>query len=321
MSNLPKVSIIIPVCNGENYLAEAIESALAQSYDNLEVIVINDGSKDNTEKIALSYGKKIKYFHKSNGGVSSALNLGIEKMTGDYFSWLSHDDLYYENKISESIDYILKNDLKETILFSDFELVNMEGKHIRFQRFNSKEIKSFPIFSILKTYINGITLLIPKEVFKKAGNFDEKLKYTQDYDMWWRAYQSGFNFEHIGKILTKTRIHENQDTNKFNEQVARDGNAFWLKVLKTITAKEQRLLSGSELRYYKEIDKVFRDSVYNEVKKYIKERIKENKQNSNLAIDKYAFIRLPWLFVRDIKYKGLRSALGSVYRQDLWRNR
>ena len=108
MSNLPKVSIIIPVYNGENYLAEAIESALAQSYDNLEVIVINDGSKDNTEKIALSYGKKIKYFHKSNGGVSSALNLGIEKMTGDYFSWLSHDDLYYENKIDkQTLDYYM----------------------------------------------------------------------------------------------------------------------------------------------------------------------------------------------------------------------
>ena len=78
----PLVSIIIPVYNGANYLAEAIDSALAQTYNNVEVIVVNDGSNDNgaTERVALSYGDKIKYFAKENGGVSSALKYGIEKM-------------------------------------------------------------------------------------------------------------------------------------------------------------------------------------------------------------------------------------------------
>ena len=78
----PLVSIIIPVYNGANYMREAIDSALAQTYRNIEIIVVNDGSNDNgeTERIALSYGDKIKYFHKENGGVSSALNLGIQNM-------------------------------------------------------------------------------------------------------------------------------------------------------------------------------------------------------------------------------------------------
>jgi hypothetical protein len=105
----PKVSIIIPVYNGSNFLREAIDSALAQTYENIEILVINDGSKDNgkTEEIALSYGEKIHYFSKENGGVSSALNMAIKEMTGEYFSWLSHDDLYYEDKVKRQIETLL----------------------------------------------------------------------------------------------------------------------------------------------------------------------------------------------------------------------
>ena len=86
----PKVSIVIPVYNGEDYVNEAIDSALAQTYENCEVIVVNDGSTDNTEAIVKTYGNKIRYFSKENGGVSSALNVGIEHMEGEYFQYLPH---------------------------------------------------------------------------------------------------------------------------------------------------------------------------------------------------------------------------------------
>ena len=100
----PLVSIIIPVYNGSNYLKKAIDSALSQTYKNIEIIVVNDGSKDDgaTEQVALSYGDKINYYLKENGGVSSALNFGISKMKGDYFSWLSHDDEYTQTKIEKN---------------------------------------------------------------------------------------------------------------------------------------------------------------------------------------------------------------------------
>ena len=80
----PLVSIVIPVYNGANYVSEAIESALKQTYKNIEIIVVNDGSTDNTEKIVKKYGDKIRYFYKENGGVASALNLGIKNMKGEY---------------------------------------------------------------------------------------------------------------------------------------------------------------------------------------------------------------------------------------------
>ena len=96
-----KVSIIIPVYNGENYIREAIDSALSQTYKNIEIIVVNDGSKDNTDEICKSYGKKIKYIKKENGGVATALNTGIKAAKGQYIAWLSHDDLYKENRIEK----------------------------------------------------------------------------------------------------------------------------------------------------------------------------------------------------------------------------
>src|SRR5574344_1270331 len=108
MEDNSKVSIVIPVYNGSNYLKQAIDSAINQTYKNIEIIVVNDGSNDDeaTEKIALSYGDKIKYYKKVNGGVASALNLALKNMTGKYFSWLSHDDLYYANKIEKQINFI-----------------------------------------------------------------------------------------------------------------------------------------------------------------------------------------------------------------------
>ena len=109
-ASCPMVSIIIPVYNGSNYLSEAIESALAQSYGSCEIIVVNDGSNDDgkTEAIALSYKNQIRYFYKENGGVASALNFAVKKMRGDYFSWLSHDDLYTPDKTDKEME-ALKN--------------------------------------------------------------------------------------------------------------------------------------------------------------------------------------------------------------------
>jgi glycosyltransferase involved in cell wall biosynthesis len=102
------VSVVIPVYKAEPYLRDCVDSVLAQTYPNLEILVINDGSRDEgaSEKIALSYGDRITYFHKENGGVSTALNFALEKMHGEWFSWLSHDDLYYPEKIEKQVAFI-----------------------------------------------------------------------------------------------------------------------------------------------------------------------------------------------------------------------
>ena len=84
----PLISIIIPVYNGENYIKDSINSALNQTYKNIEIIVVDDGSIDNTSNIVKTFSNKVIYLYKDNGGVSSALNLGIKKSSGKYISWI-----------------------------------------------------------------------------------------------------------------------------------------------------------------------------------------------------------------------------------------
>ena len=134
----PNISIVIPAYNASNYLAEAIDSALAQTYPNVEIIVVNDGSRDDgaTERVALSYGNRIRYFCKENGGSSSAINMGIANMTGEWFSWLSHDDLYVPEKLEKQVAYINglgvdREALPKHIFFSASDLIDGTGNTIR----------------------------------------------------------------------------------------------------------------------------------------------------------------------------------------------
>ena len=185
---MKKVTIVIPVYNGSNYMKDAIDSALAQTYKNLEVIVVNDGSNDDgkTKAIAESYGDKIRYFEKENGGVSTALNLAIEKMTGEYFSWLSHDDMYYPNKIEREMEELKKYD-DNTILYSNFDLINEKGEKTRSIYLDHNMLTAKSDYAVLRGAIGGITLLIPKKVFKEEGLFDPKLRCVQDYELWFRV--------------------------------------------------------------------------------------------------------------------------------------
>ncbi len=226
MMENPLVSIIIPVYNGANFLAEAIDSALAQTYPNIEVLVINDGSNDNgaTEQTALSYEEQIRYFSKPNGGVSSALNMGIRQMRGEYFSWLSHDDLYTPNKIETQIK-ILKTrqaDQREVVLMCALELIDETGEKIpRPTRILAGEFTGLEIFKEcqkgLSTVLNGCGMLVPKSILNRVGFFDETLRYIQDYEYWYRIMIAGYSFVCTQEANVLSRIHAGQVTSRFPE--------------------------------------------------------------------------------------------------------
>ena len=223
----PKISIVIPAYNASNYLAEAIDSALDQTYPNMEIIVVNDGSPDNgaTAEIAAKYGDKIRYFEKPNGGSSSALNMGIANMSGEWFSWLSHDDLYVPEKLSRQVEYINsleieRSDLPKNIFFSASELIDANGKTIRKADENdskkkSDKVRSFPHNGYLiaePTIYNfhGCSCLVHKDAFKDVGCFDEKLRLLNDLDLWYRFYAAGYKVHYIPEALVKGRVHAKQ---------------------------------------------------------------------------------------------------------------
>ncbi len=258
----PKVSIIIPVYNGSKYIREAIDSALHQTYRNFEVIVINDGSNDNgkTDEIVKSYKNKIRYFYKENGGVASALNLGIKVMDGEYFSWLSHDDVYLLNKLELQINYLQnKENRKKIILYGNCQLIDCDSNFIRDHIIKPVSDDKI-IFSLIKySYIHGGTLLIPRSAFNEAGLFNEKLLTTQDYDLWFRFLKVGYKFEHIPEMLIRYRIHPDQGTRTMREFQLMEKNKLFKSVLENFSIDEICSNSGQKVVRYLEIANNLKD--------------------------------------------------------------
>lgn len=319
MSNFPKVSIIIPVYNGKDYLKEAIDSALAQDYKNIEIIVVNDGSKDHnrTKKICSKYLNQIKYIEKDNGGVSSALNVGIKNMTGEYFSWLSHDDKYYSNKISSQINLIKKYD-KKTVLYSNYDVMYANSHVYAKIKFNHKELELKPEYALLRGKINGLTLLIHKSVFDKMGFFDENLKCIQDYEYWYNMmYKFNYKFVHMKEILVTSRIHSKQTTNT-SDKVVLEGNPFWIKLIDTPSNKRKIELEGTVYNYYKEMYKFLLNTPYDKAVDYVKANMYNysisaskdikritNNYNSNIHINKIPSENKIEKYVLLLKDKGI----------------
>ena len=209
----PKISIVVPVFNGANYLGEAISSALAQTYENTEIIVVNDGSSDGgaTEAVALAFGTRIRYVSKPNGGVASALNFGIRQMSGEYFSWLSHDDLYVSNKIEAQLDFMSRFN-EPTVVYSDYE-VFIDHRTVATVRLPDTDPRYFRYFLTINNSLHGCTLLIPRLCFEHCGFFNENLSITQDYDLWFRI-ATRFPFRHMAGVIVRTRSHPEQGSNR-----------------------------------------------------------------------------------------------------------
>ena len=219
----PLVSIIIPVYKGDPYLKEAIDSALNQTYKNIEVIVINDGSPDDgkTEEIAKSYGDRIRYFYKKNGGVSTALNYGIKKMRGEWFSWLSHDDVYEPDKIMAQIRAVAKRENKVCVIRCTTSLIDANGNPIyRPQKGidgNFNALQMMKMHSLKEVGLYGCSLLIHKEILDACGFFNENLRAVQDEEYWARIMFSGYEFVSISGKYVKIRVHSGQATVRLND--------------------------------------------------------------------------------------------------------
>lgn len=247
MKYQPLVSIIIPVYNGSNFVKEAIDSALSQTYENKEIIVVNDGSCDEgaTEKIALSYGDKIRYIYKENGGVSSALNVGIKNMNGEYFSWLSHDDAYLPRKIELQIESLEKHNAKNCLILCDVQVINSESKVIKKAESNDKlkdginEWHEALNYMLMYGSYNGCSLLIPKEAFEKSGGFDESLRYCQDAFMWAKMFLNKFDLLYVKETGVSNRVHNGQLTQRGRALFHKDSEAISLYLAPKIAEQNE----------------------------------------------------------------------------------
>jgi glycosyltransferase involved in cell wall biosynthesis len=225
MACSPKISIVIPVYNGSNYLSEAIDSALNQTCPDFEVIVVNDGSNDDgkTEAICKSYGERIRYFYKENGGVATAVNLGIRQMQSEWFAWLSHDDLFSTNRVDANLRTI-KAHPEARVIFCRHRFFDSNGQILVESRFNFSKIENLGELLAINP-IHFCAMTIHRACFDKVGFFNEDNRTTQDKEMQIRLAR-WFPFYLDNLSLTLARDHNERGTQTLTRQHQKDKD--WL---------------------------------------------------------------------------------------------
>ncbi len=212
----PMVSIVIPFYNCP-YVAQAIESALCQTCSDCEIIVVDDGSTRHMELLT-PFLQQCTVVRKRNGGTASALNAGIQRATGQYFAWLSSDDVFAPTKIERQLAFMLGNHayVSHTAYQTIDEDSRLVGDPIRL-RFPGK--RSFYQTLLQGCPINGSSIMLRMEVFSSLGYFDEALLYTHDYDMWLRMIPH-YEFYYLEDPLLMYRSHAKMGTKVHEQNIA-----------------------------------------------------------------------------------------------------
>ncbi|WP_409341796.1 glycosyltransferase family 2 protein [Paenibacillus sp. MBLB4367] len=203
---LPKVSIVIPFYN-DPYIDQAIQSALHQTYSNVEVVVVSDGSTKQLGRVK-PFLDRIKFIEKPNGGTASAVNRGILEATGDYFCWLSSDDMYYPYKVERQVSYMMAHQARAC--FTNYDKIN-EKSHVFAQAAAMLFRSVTHLYStfLIGDPINGCTVMTDRSLMLELGLFNEGLWLAHDYDMWYRIILNGVDFHFLNESLTLHRTHSN----------------------------------------------------------------------------------------------------------------
>ncbi|MCF8107519.1 MAG: glycosyltransferase family 2 protein [Desulfohalobiaceae bacterium] len=198
------VSIVMPAYNAQDYIEYSIESVLNQTYKNYELIVVNDGSTDNTKKIIEKFKNDIKIVSQANLGLRAARNEGIKKSTGIYVSFIDADDVWYPHKMEKQIELIDDN---TSVLHASGNLIN------EFNDIIKKNIKGFRGDFSFSQLLEGNKVLISSVLVKRqhlfnVGLFDQTNRLPlEDYQLWLSLFASGYTFKYMDQILFEYRVH------------------------------------------------------------------------------------------------------------------
>ncbi len=218
---MPTVSVIIPTYNRACFLCETLESVLAQTYQDFEILVVDDGSTDDTEAVLAPYMSRIRYFKQENAGPAIARNRGIFYSKGEYVAFLDSDDLWYAEKLEKQVK-ILDENPEIGVVYTDCYCGQSPTDPNQTGFFASAYPPSGDIFERMTQ--NNLfwtsSLMLRKEVFITSGIFDPTLRWSEDYDLWLRICRLtkchfiqevlGLFREHPGRITKNLRLAEHQ---------------------------------------------------------------------------------------------------------------
>ena len=202
----PLVSVVIPVYNQERYVAEAVDSVLRQTYKDVELVVVDDGSTDRTPEILKGYGDRLRYIRQENAGAASALNRGIEASRGELVGWLSSDDVYEQAKVERQVALFAARP-QVSLVYTDFNVIDGSGRVTRTVRSPYyADRREFIRRLILGNFVNGSSVIARKSALLATGLFDPTMTYHADANMWLRLLKHS-DFGHVPDVLLNYRWH------------------------------------------------------------------------------------------------------------------
>lgn len=206
-----KVSIVLPTYNGAKYLRQSIDSCLAQTYQNIELIVVDDGSMDETPQIVSSYqDERIKYVrHDKNKRLPHALNTGFENATGEYLTWTSDDNSYTEDAI-ESMAVSLRKNKKIDFVYANYYVINDNGVVLQPVNVGASE-------SLKECNCIGPCFLYRRKVYEALGGYNPDAFLAEDYEYWIRVFKR-FRMEKLDKFIYCHRLHSQSLTGQHAEE-------------------------------------------------------------------------------------------------------
>jgi glycosyltransferase involved in cell wall biosynthesis len=220
------VSVILPCYNGSRWLGKAIESVLRQTYKNLELVIVDDGSTDNSKAIIDSYvgDSRIRYFYQSNRGFSGAINRGIMESQGYFVGFIGQDDIWLPRKLELQVKYLAEHP-EIDLVHSYIYFIDCEGKIIGEKKAKMPDYCCSRLEVIKRLFLNNFicfeTVLVKKQCFSVLGFFDERMLGFSDHDMWLRLAGS-YNIGYLGSSLVEKRRHDLQISKAKLEKVLRD---------------------------------------------------------------------------------------------------
>jgi len=204
----PLISVIIPTCNRVTFVCEAIDSVLAQTEKDFELIVVDDGSTDATAATVESYGERVRYLFQSNAGASAARNCGIKNARGKLITFLDSDDLWLPKKLARQMAWM--NAHPEIMLCYTDEIWIRHGVRVNQKKIHAKAGGWIYPLCLPRCIISPSSVLVRRELFEAVGVFDEQLPICEDYDLWLRVasrFEVGFLAE---PLIVKRGGHSDQ---------------------------------------------------------------------------------------------------------------
>jgi len=202
-----KVSVIIPAYNGDRYIKDAIAGILAQTYTDYEIIVVDDGSTDNTPQIVQQYGDQIKYFSQANQGVAASRNLGLTVAEGEYISFLDQDDIFLSHKLASQVA-LLEQDASLGMVNSGWQIVDLHGA-VQAAVEPWKQIPNLTMADVIiwKPVFLG-AMLFRRSWLERTAGFDTSLEQTPDVDLVIRLAAIGCTADWVKQTTVQYRQHQ-----------------------------------------------------------------------------------------------------------------